>query len=347
MTAAARISTWSSSQRIAETIANRWCANPTRAYVWSPWHACRTGKCDAIFDEIFQGGRLVNMTRAGAVGRDGGMEQRTCVLNRTVTITCWFVDPARAQGYKGWTNPVFGPSPLSAPFYVYERNGNEYRKWLMEDTGYHTDISAWKPLVANARNSLTWGFSRNFCDHWHLKGDCGSFRDVPTNHDFFAEIEWMRSAGITQGYGDQTYRPLGHVNREEMSAFLYRLSGSPASTASTTFSDVPPTHPFAREIAWMTNAAVAQGYADGTFRPGGRVTRDAMAAFLYRLDGAPPGPFPDPGFTDVAPGHPFFREISWMAQQGITEGFDDGSYGAGLPVTRESMAAFLQRYAAR
>lgn len=348
MTAAARISTWSSSQRIAETIANRWCANPSRAYVWSPWHACRTGKCDAIYTEIYQGGRLVNMVRHAGVGREGGMEQRTCVLDRTVTVTCWFVHPGRAQGYRGWTSPAFGPSPVSAPFYVYERNGNEHRTWLKEDTGYHTDISAWKPLAANARTSLSWAFSRNLCDQWNLKGgDCGWFRDVPRNHPFHAEIEWLRTRGITQGYSNRTYRPHGFVNREEMAGFLHRLSGSPASTSSTPFTDVPADHLFASEIAWLTSIGVAQGFEDGTFRPGSLVRRDAMAGFLYRLAGSPPVTAPDPRFSDVPPDHRFFREISWLAQQGITEGLGDGSFGAALPVTRDAMAAFLQRYDAR
>lgn len=48
------------------------------------------------------------------------------------------------------------------------------------------------------------------------------------------------------------------------------------------FSDVPPTHPFSDEITEVANAGVAQGYADGTYRPGTAVTRQAMAAFLSR-----------------------------------------------------------------
>jgi hypothetical protein len=346
MTAATRISTWSSSARIAETMANRWCANPSRAYVWTPWHACKTGKCDPIYDEIFQGGQLVNMQRTAAVERYGGMEQRTCVLNQTVTVTCWFVDPARAQGYVGWRNPAFGPSAISAPFYVYERNGNEYRKWMLEDTGYHTDISAWKPLGSNARTSLTWGFSRNFCDVWNLKGDCGSFRDVATNHAFYQAIEWMADTGISEGYPDQTFRPTAHVSRQAMAAFLHRLMGNPpASGSPPPFPDVPADHQFLAAIHWMVGAGVAEGFDDGTFRPLEPVTRSAMAAFLYRLAGSPPGPFPNPGFTDVAPNNLFYREIAWMAQQGITQGYGDGSFGADLIVTRAAMAAFLQRYA--
>ena len=49
-----------------------------------------------------------------------------------------------------------------------------------------------------------------------------TFSDVPTNHPFYKEIEWMAARGITTGYGDGTFRPAASVNRDAMAAFLYR-----------------------------------------------------------------------------------------------------------------------------
>jgi len=51
----------------------------------------------------------------------------------------------------------------------------------------------------------------------------------------------------------------------------------------------------------------------------------------------------DSTFRDVPPGHPFFDEIAFTADSGIAEGFADGSYRPGQPVSRQAMAAFLQR----
>ncbi|OWY59808.1 hypothetical protein B7486_72575, partial [cyanobacterium TDX16] len=82
---------------------------------------------------------------------------------------------------------------------------------------------------------------------------------------------------------------------------------------------------------------------DGLFRPSAPVSRAAMAAFMFRFQDEPTGPFPNPGFTDVGAGHPFFEEISWMADAGITTGFTDGTFRPAAPVTRQSMAAFLFR----
>jgi hypothetical protein len=119
----------------------------------------------------------------------------------------------------------------------------------------------------------------------------------------------------------------------------------PLPCATEPFTDVPSDHPFCAEIAWAAGEGITLGYGDGTFRPGATVTRQAMAAFLYRLAGSPAGPFPASGFTDVPVGHPFDDEIAWAAEAGITTGYGDGTFRPVAPVTRQSTAAFLYRLA--
>ena len=48
---------------------------------------------------------------------------------------------------------------------------------------------------------------------------------------------------------------------------------------------------------------------------------------------------------DVGPGHPFATSIAWAAANGITEGYDDGTFRAGEPITRQAVAAFFHRFA--
>jgi hypothetical protein len=48
-------------------------------------------------------------------------------------------------------------------------------------------------------------------------------------------------------------------------------------------------------------------------------------------------------FSDVGESSPFYEDIEWMAQTGISEGYDDGTYKPGAPVTRQAMSAFLHR----
>jgi uncharacterized repeat protein (TIGR01451 family) len=113
-----------------------------------------------------------------------------------------------------------------------------------------------------------------------------------------------------------------------------------------TFSDVREDHAFFEEICWMVDNEITTGYSDGTYRPGRDVTRMAMSAFMYRLAGQPT--FPDPptaSFPDAATDHVFFTEIEWMAEEGITTGYADGTFRPGIGVTRMAMGAFMYRLA--
>lgn len=186
------------------------------------------------------------------------------------------------------------------------------------------------------------------------------FIDVWTNDRFPGSISWLSSQGITTGI--QTSRgiefwPLSSVTREAMAAFLYRLNGSPKVTlpAASPFADMRSGDKFYREIVWMHQS----GLANGTRQPSGKplykpkdgMSREAMAAFMYRLDASSNG-FRAPGsspFADVSPSQNFYREIAWMHSSGLSTGTRQPSgkplYKAKDDVTREAVAAFLYRFA--
>ena len=122
------------------------------------------------------------------------------------------------------------------------------------------------------------------------------FTDVSTDHVFYKEITWLAGNGISNGWteadGTKTYRPTLAVSREAMAAFMYRLAGSPAHVppATSPFNDVSTNHVFYKEITWLAGNGISNGWteADGTktYRPTLAVSREAMAAFMYRLAGS-------------------------------------------------------------
>ena len=125
------------------------------------------------------------------------------------------------------------------------------------------------------------------------------FRDVPTNHKFYKEIAWMYEQGISTGSktsAGREYRPKSGVSREAMAAFLFRLRAPVTAPKPKTapFADVGTGHKFAREIAWMKSSKLSTGSKIGgriVYQPGTTVSREAMAAFLYRMDrSVPPKP---------------------------------------------------------
>ncbi|MFW2513795.1 S-layer homology domain-containing protein [Demequina sp. SO4-13] len=105
-----------------------------------------------------------------------------------------------------------------------------------------------------------------------------------------AAIAWMVEQGITTGWSDGTFRPFEPVTRDAIAAFLHRSQGEPAVTdeeaALKELSDVSTTsNEHHAAIAWMVEEGVTTGWSDGTYRPFRPVTRDAIAAFLYRVHG--------------------------------------------------------------
>ncbi len=120
------------------------------------------------------------------------------------------------------------------------------------------------------------------------------------------------------------------------------------------FADVTDTaSPFYNYIQWMYNTSISTGTPQATgkpiYNPTATVSRQAMAAFLFRLD----DPFflapTEPTFADVATSSPFYTQIEWMADQGISTGTPQPSgkplYKPADPVSRQAMALFLARFA--
>ncbi|WP_298458906.1 family 43 glycosylhydrolase [uncultured Cellulomonas sp.] len=115
------------------------------------------------------------------------------------------------------------------------------------------------------------------------------------------------------------------------------------------FVDVQPGHVFYDDIRWLAQTGLSNGTVVGGqvfYHPTTAMSRQAMAAFMYRYAGTDWTPEPGtPSFTDVGPDHPFYVEIEWMKAQGLADGYEDGSFGATRPVSRQAMAAFLHRAA--
>jgi hypothetical protein len=177
---------------------------------------------------------------------------------------------------------------------------------------------------------------------------CGTqqFSDVPTSAPFYCDIDWMVQEEITTGFPGGLFKPADAVKRQSMSAFMYRLAGSPMFPLpdDPTFSDVPETHPFYDEIEWMNFEEITTGFSGGVFKPNDTVKRQSMSAFMYRFAEepmfTPPG---SPSFNDVPTTHPFYDEVEWMAEEGITTGFPGGLFKPSADVTRQSMSAFMHR----
>ena len=112
------------------------------------------------------------------------------------------------------------------------------------------------------------------------------------------------------------------------------------------FSDVDSSTYHTEDIAWLASSGITTGFPDGTFRPMAEVARCDMAAFLYRLAGSPAYEVTEEDmakFSDVDEGTPHLKEVCWLASEGISTGFPDGTFRPLASIARCDMAAFLQR----
>jgi serine protease len=184
------------------------------------------------------------------------------------------------------------------------------------------------------------------------------FADVSTDQQFYMEMAWLAdqkiSTGWDEGKGVRTYRPLQPINRDAMAAFLYRLAGLPDYTPPgvSPFADVSTDQQFYEEMAWLADQKISTGWDEGkgvrTYRPLQPINRDAMAAFLYRLEKSPvyTPPAVSP-FSDISTSQQFYKEMAWLASNWISTGWDEGdglrTYRPLVPINRDAMAAFLYR----
>jgi len=112
-----------------------------------------------------------------------------------------------------------------------------------------------------------------------------TFVDVPADHPFFQQIEWMHAAGIATGYADSTFRPSTPITRQAVAAMAVRAATAMPATVPPppAFNDVGAADPFFMEISTLGALGVTNGFSDGSFRPLASLTRQAMAAWLLRL----------------------------------------------------------------
>jgi hypothetical protein len=183
----------------------------------------------------------------------------------------------------------------------------------------------------------------------------GPFIDVPDNHKFAKEIAWMHSSGLSTGVSTSAgpaYRPNDRLTREAMAAFMFRKFGESSyqAPAVSPFIDVRPGHKFYREIVWMYDSGLSTGVRVGDareYRPSDRLSREAMAAFMYRSSGPKMyKPARNSPFIDVSPNHKFYKEIAWMYTARLSTGVSTSGgreYRPSDRLTREAMAAFMYR----
>jgi hypothetical protein len=178
------------------------------------------------------------------------------------------------------------------------------------------------------------------------------FYDVnDTGKYYYKPVYWAADSGITTGYDRVYFGPQQNCTRRELSIFLWRLAGKPEASGTLPFSDTgkyTETTDTYKAILWCYTNGIVKGYSDGTFRPDNAIVRKDTMIMLYRLAGKPSVSgtlkFPDARALGYGPETDTYKSIVWGTQNGITNGYADGSFKPNTNCLREHIVTFVYRY---
>ena len=164
------------------------------------------------------------------------------------------------------------------------------------------------------------------------------------------DIVFVYENDLMDGVGGGLFAPDMTISRGMFVTVLWRMSGEPATLASSRFADVAPGSYYEQAVAWAAENNIVNGYTNGTFRPDSSITRQQMAAVLYRYTqymGYDVSVGEDTNilsYGDVLEVSEYaYPALQWACGVGLVNGIDGNLVPAGN-ATRAEAAAILHRF---
>ena len=108
------------------------------------------------------------------------------------------------------------------------------------------------------------------------------YDDAASSDWYYSAVEYVTDHNYMGASTGNRFQPAAPMTRAGFVEVLYRMAGSPAVTAMTSFSDVPSYHTNAKAISWAVSTGMTNGTGNGQFTPGGTLTRETIATFMDR-----------------------------------------------------------------
>ncbi|MBE6984399.1 MAG: BMP family ABC transporter substrate-binding protein [Ruminococcaceae bacterium] len=173
------------------------------------------------------------------------------------------------------------------------------------------------------------------------------FSDVKASDWYSQAVNYAVSNGLMNGTGNNKFSPNGNMTRAMLVTVLWRYSGE-IDEGYSAFSDVANSQWYAKAVAWASQNNIVNGVGNNKFSPNGNITREQMAAILYRFANssnvdtssrANLGSFPDGGKVST-----YAKEaMQWAVAEGLINGADGKLMPQGN-ATRAQVATILMRF---
>ena len=174
--------------------------------------------------------------------------------------------------------------------------------------------------------------------YWKTFSDC-------TAGWYHEAVDFVVSCGMMDGVGRGQFAPSDALTRAMTVTVLYRLTGAPKVEGPTGFTDVAENQWYSAAIAWAKRSGVVNGITETTFAPAEYVTREQIAAILWRWEGKPEGLADLSAFPDCEKISEYaFNAMAWAVGNGLFRGDETGRLNPKDTATRAEYATILMRF---
>ena len=175
------------------------------------------------------------------------------------------------------------------------------------------------------------------------------FIDVNANDWFYGDVEYVYTKGIMSGTGATIFDPNSQLTRGMIVTILYRMEKEPAVSGASKFTDVDIALWYGKAVVWAADNGIVTGYSDTAFGPNDPVTREQLAAILYRYAvyrGMTAVTLEDNlgGFADADQISSYaIPAMNWAVGKGLING-SGSTLAPKAQATRAQVAAIIHRY---
>lgn len=178
------------------------------------------------------------------------------------------------------------------------------------------------------------------------QGGVSGFQDVGQNDWFASAVRYVTGKSLMNGKSTTAFAPNENMSRAMLATVLYRMSGETAE-ADSSFRDVSSSAYYAAGVNWASSEGIVNGTGANAFSPNASITREQLAAMLYRYAGEPSVSADLSAYTDTDDISPYAsKAVEWCVAKGILSGKSATRLAPQDTATRAECAAMLQRFAA-
>ena len=205
----------------------------------------------------------------------------------------------------------------------------------------------WRCAVCTDSNGDNWC---DVCEHAMERCLSEPYADVDTDAWYHDAVDYALEHDLMQPVGETAFAPDAPATRADLLYALWRQEGMPVVNYLMMFTDVDQEAPYAEAVRWAAAMGIAQGYPDGCFRPEEGITRQEMAAFLYRYV-----QWQGDGFTGMwmflldatdreQVAEWAYEPLCWLTMKDILNGDGTGALHPQAAATRAELAQVLMNY---